>query len=232
METSFISLPKVDGLLRSGDQLMFLLRTTLSWLLSDAFTAVSFCSAVFCQSPRLTLLTLPLWSQITFFPPFSSPIDEMTLLCVLVSLSPYGSPAQYVRIPRIIFHFLLFFLLLFSLVAASPPCTSSQPMYWRWLHLAVPFYFRTTLVAPQPQPIPPPGQDNSVSFFHHPPPLLSLFSVFHFLYSSSCSTCSPLDETALLPSALVYPRSMRLACCLCFSSLYFLFPLLSLFLFV
>jgi hypothetical protein len=34
--------------------------------------------------------------------------------------------------------------------SASPPCTSSQPMYWRWLHVAVPFYFRMTLVASPP----------------------------------------------------------------------------------
>lgn len=117
------------------------------------------------------------WSRITFIPPSSSPIDRTALLCVLVSSSPYSLPVQYVLIPQLIFHFLLSFLSSFSLGSVSAPCTSSQPMYWRWLHVAVLFYFRMTLVAPSPQPSPPPGQGNSISSFFLPSE-----SIFSFLF--------------------------------------------------
>ena len=146
-----------------------------------------------------SLLSSP-WSRITFIPPSSSPVDEMALLCVLVFSSPYGLPAQYIlTIPQFIFHFLLSFLSSFSLGSASPPCTSYQPMYWRWLHhVAVPFYFRTTSVAPPPRLnlFLPWARAILFPLFS---PILSLFSVFHSVYSSSYCILSCLDATDLLP---------------------------------
>ena len=141
---------------------------------------------------RPSLLSSP-WSQMTFISPSSSPIDETALLCVLVS-SFYMAclPSMYLLSLNLFFFSFIIF-----------PWLSLPSLHLFSAHLLAVATFSSAVLLQNDLGSPPPPNlflpwTRAILF---PPfsPILSLFSVFHFVYFSSYCILSPLDATDLCP---------------------------------